>query len=777
MAHTSTTVQLGKRTLELSNLNRVLFPEDKIVKAELIQYYLTIGPTILSHISGRPLSLVRFPDGIAGEHFYQKNKPEWAPEWLEYAALGKSDERKQYILANEPASLVWLANLACIEFHQMNSRVPNFGRPDYFVVDLDPPETSTFDDVIGVAFSLKEHIETFGYHPFVKTSGKKGLHIVVPILPRWNVEAVLQAAVDLAKTYVALHEETTTLHLNKSRRKGRILLDIYRNRTHQSIVSPYSVRGVRGATISTPVTWEELAHVKSSSDFTIANVPDRVRRQGDPWEAMGAFAEPLHTEKRRVMKRPLPPSRRRKTPAALKKYQAIRNPVRTPEPMPRGTMGEGNAFVVHRHHASRLHYDLRLEQDGTLKSWAVPKGLPPRPHIKRLAVATEDHPLEYLDFEGAIPKGEYGGGSMWVFARGRYQVTKEKKNGLYFRLQSKELNGEYRTHKTKDNEWLLERIDTPQIDWLRDPIEPMLASSAEQPPQSDHYLFEVKWDGIRALIVLDEGAITIRTRNMLDVTARFPELLVPEQAFRATSALFDAEIVCLDRAGKPVFRNVIRRLQQTSASAIKRAQATYPAVCYVFDCLFLDGRPIVQEPLERRRVWTADAIKPNAFYRFSEAMEDGEALFKASRAMGLEGIMAKERSSTYLPGQRTSQWVKVKTRNTTECLIIGYTQGRGRRQSDFGALHLAQRNGTGLRYVGKVGTGLHDATVKDLYARLKSLQRIKRPVNEKPVDDATSVWVEPKLRCEVQYSSWTKAGMLREAVFLRARPDLDEVFA
>lgn len=777
MASTSTKVQLGKRTLELSNLNRVMFPDDNILKAELIEYYLAIAPTILSHIKGRPLSLVRFPDGINGEHFYQKNRPEWAPDWLEYASLGNGDERKNYVLANEPASLVWLANLACVEFHQMNTRAPEFDIPDYFVVDLDPPETSTFTDVVGVAFTLKEHIESFGYHPFVKTSGKKGLHIVVPIVQRGNIDTVFQAAAEIAKTFAASHEKTTTLHLKKSHRKGRLLLDIYRNRTHQSIVSPYSIRAVRGAAVSTPVTWEELAGLKSGAEFTIANIPERVRRRGDPWEAIGAYAEPLHTEKKRVTKRTLPPSRKRKTPAALTKYREIRDSARTPEPMPAGAIGNGNAFVVHRHHASRLHYDLRLEQDGVLKSWAVPKGLPPRPGIKRLAVATEDHPLEYLNFEGTIPKGQYGGGAMWIFARGRYQVTRQKKDGFYFRLQSNEMNAEYRTHRTKDNEWLLERVDTPQIDWPRDPIEPMLASSAERPPKSDHHLFEVKWDGIRALIALDEGVITIRTRNMLNVTARFPELLVPEQAFRATSALFDAEIVCLDEAGKPVFKHAISRLQQSSESAIKRAQAAFPAVCYVFDCLFLDGRPIVQEPLERRRAWIADAIKSNSPYRFSEATDDGEALFNASRDMGLEGIMAKDRGSTYMPGQRTSQWLKIKARNTTECLIIGYTPGRGSRKPGFGALHLAQRNGTGLTYVGKVGTGFDDATAKGLLARLNQLQPIKRPVKKKPVDDAKSTWVQPKLMCEVQFSSWTKDGMLRDPVFLSVRPDMDEVDA
>jgi DNA ligase D-like protein (predicted ligase)/DNA ligase D-like protein (predicted polymerase)/DNA ligase D-like protein (predicted 3'-phosphoesterase) len=771
MARTSSIVQVGKRKIELSNLNKVLYPDDKIVKAELVHYYLTIAPTILSHIKGRPLSLVRFPDGIAGEKFFQKNRPEWAPEWLEYVTLGSGDEKKDYILATEPASLVWLANLACIELHQMHARAPQFGTPDYFVFDLDPPETYTFPQVAELALELKEHIEGYGYHPFVKTTGRKGVHILVPIEPKYTFEEAFAAAEAVAKPFVAAHERTTTLHLKKEYRKGRVFVDVFRNRSHQTIVAPYSVRGLPGATVSTPLSWDELPRMKTLTELNISSVLERVTSNGDPWEAFAAYAEPLHTHRKTMSKKSLPASAKRKTPETLEQYKQKRSFDRTPEPPPAVALGEGNAFVVHRHHASRLHYDLRLEQDGVLKSWAVPKGLPPRPGVMRLAVATEDHPLEYLNFEGTIPKGEYGGGDMWIFARGKYIITKEKKNGFYFRLQSKELNAEYRTHKTKENEWLLERVDVPQIDYVRDAIEPMLASSAEQPPASADYLYEVKWDGIRALIALDDGQITIRTRNNVNITQRFPELLIPEQAFRASTALFDAEIVCLDERGKPVFKHVIHRMQQTSEGAIERARAKYPAVCYVFDCLYLDGRPIISEPLLRRRAWMADALKRDTPYRVSEVVEDGQALFDAAKAMGLEGIMAKEKNSPYQPGKRSNHWLKIKTRQTIDCVIIGYTKGKGNRAGEFGALHLAVQEDNGLRYVGKVGTGFDARLMKELLTRLKSLKTIKRPVKEKPLDDASSTYVEPKLVCEVAYASWTKDNMLREPVFVRMRED------
>ena len=361
---------------------------------------------------------------------------------------------------------------------------------------------------------------------------------------------------------------------------------------------------------------------------------------------------------------------------------------------------------------------------------------------------------------------------MWIYARGKYAITKEKKNGFYFRLQSRELNAEYRTHRTKEDEWMLERVDVSQIDWLRNPIKPMLSQSADQPPLSKDHLYEIKWDGIRAMIALDEGVITIRSRNEHDITAKFPELLIPEKAFRATSALFDAEIVCLDDEGKPVFKHAIHRIQQTTEGGVDRARAKYPAVCYVFDCLYLDGRPIVQEPLVRRRVWMADAIKRGTPYRLSEVVDDGAALFKAAAQMGLEGIMAKETSSPYQPGKRISQWLKIKTRQTTECVIIGYTKGKGDREAMFGALHIAQLNDGELQYVGKVGTGFDAKLMKEIFLQLKSMKTIKRPVREKPLDDAQTTWIEPTVVCEVQYASLTKDRMLREPVFLRLREDL-----
>ena len=211
---------------------------------------------------------------------------------------------------------------------------------------------------------------------------------------------------------------------------------------------------------------------------------------------------------------------------------------------------------------------------------------------------------------------------------------------------------------------------------------------------------------------------------------------------------------------------------QQAEGAIERARTKHPAVCYVFHCLYLDGRAIVNEPLTRRREWLQDTVKKDTPYRVSEAVEEGAAFFQAVQEMGLEGIMAKQRASAYLPGKRGESWLKIKTRRTLECLIVGYTRGKGDREKNFGALHLAQAEGAELKYLGKVGTGFDNRSMKAVFAELRSLTTVKRPLKAKPLDDAQSVWIEPKLSCEVQFGSLTKDGLLREAVFLRLRPDL-----
>lgn len=772
MAKKAQWVTIGKRQIELSNLEKVLFPEDNILKAEVIEYYLRIAPTLLNHVKGRALTLIRFPDGIHGEMFYQKNRPEWSPNWIEFEKLGK-EEKKDYIIATEPATLVWLANLASLELHQLHSRRPKFDYPDYMVFDLDPPEGYDFKEVVSIAFDLKQSIESFGYTAFAKTTGGKGIHICCPIEPTFDFHLVFEAAQLIAQSFVEANPNST-LHIKKEARKGSVLIDIYRIRSGQSIVSPYSLRGRVGAPVSMPLTWDELSKVGDPKDFNIKNALQKITKDGDAWEGIDAYAVEIHTQRKKSIIKELPPSNKRKTPEQLESYEEKRDFKKTSEPRPKIDISGGNNFVVHRHHASHLHYDLRLEQEGVLKSWAVPKGLPPHPGVKRLAVQTEDHPMKYLTFNGAIPKGQYGGGEMWIYAIGKYQITKDKKDGFYFRLNSKEVNGEYRIYKIKQKEWLLERVDEPQVNYLKTEIQPMLSGTSIKPPKGDNYFFEVKWDGIRTLISLEDGAIRIKTRNQLDVTAQFPELLQADKSFRATCGVFDAEIVCLDKSGKPEFKKVIQRMQQTGTTSIERLSKTSPVYCYIFDCLYLDGRALVSEPLAKRREWLADAIKTASPYRISEVVEDGESLFEAAKEHSLEGIMAKKKDGKYLIGKRSDLWLKIKARQTVECFILGFTQGKGERKPTFGALQIAERIEGEFHYRGKVGTGFDGAMMNEIKKKMDKLKESMVPSLKggKIVDEKITTWIEPILVAELNYSRLTPDNMLREPVFLRLRPDL-----
>lgn len=763
MADKKKHVQIGKRTLSLSNLDKEMFPG--ITKAEVIQYYMQVAPTLLIHSKGRALTLKRYPDGIDGESYFQKDTPDWAPDWLERVNLGR-DHPKDYIMPTEVASLVWLANMASLEIHQMHARAPDFSKPDYIVYDLDPPETMNFTEVKDVAFLLKDFLENTGYVPFVKTSGGKGLHIFTPIYAEWELDECFEAISDLMKRFVKDHKNTT-LQLKKDQRKGRLLIDIYRNRRSQTVVAPYSLRATENAPVSMPVSWKELEKVRSAKDYVLGDILPLLESDGDAWEGMEAAATPLHTHPGNKKKQGLTNHPHRKNPGQLKEYMAKRDFERTPEPQSLFEGGNNTGFVVHRHNASHLHYDLRLEHEGVLQSWAVPKGMPPEPGIKRLAVQTEDHPMEYITFQGDIPRAEYGGGRMWIYANGKYQITKQKKDGFYFSLTSPQLTGEYRMHRMNPKEWILERVDTPQFRWLEKDVDPMLAIQVDKFPGKGNWVYELKWDGIRGIIKIADKQVRIYSRNHQDLTDKFPEL--QEMSFRGENAVFDGEIVCFDDQGKPDFHQVISRMHgKNSKRKEKRAW------CYLFDVLYLDGRSVMHEPLWKRKLWLEESLKDKTgAYRISQQEEDGKALFRATGELGLEGIMIKDPDSTYLPGRRSESWLKLKVRRTHDVYLIGYTEGEGDRASTFGALHMAEQVDGHWVYRGKVGTGFDEKEMKRLAAELPE-KTTGPPENMKegPPFNRSDNWIEPLLMAEVQYASMTKRGLLREPVYVRQILDI-----
>ncbi len=752
--------EIEGRKLKISNLQKVIYPDTSVTKAEIIQYYLSIAPIMLKYVKDRPLTLIRFPDGIHKGHFYTKSKPDWTPTWIKSIGIKHSEETIEYLLAHESATLVWLANLAALEIHPMQMFSSQMEKPDHFIFDLDPPVNGDFQIVKKIAFELKEFLESKGYIPFVKTSGSKGLHIFVPIVPEHTHEEMVIQVKTLAKIFVKQHSTTCTLAMSKEKRGGKTLIDIFRNHKAHTTVAPYSMRGKEGAPLSFPITWEALKDIHHSKDITIRNYQEYLDKFGDVWDSFYEDATDLIPSSNANEIDP-------KVAEKLDEYIRKRDFDITPEPSLAPIKTKGNQFCVQLHNAQNLHYDLRLEKDGVLLSWAIPKGLPTKIGLKRLAIRTEDHPMKYLDFEGVIPKGQYGAGEMWVYARGTFSWDSQKDGSYKFTCKAPGLNRSYKIYRTKDAQWIIEMIDNADFKKIELPIEPMLAGVSKALPKGSKYSYEIKWDGIRTIVHVNGKYVTIYSRSGRDISEHFPELMDPD-LFEIEQGIFDGEIVCLDEQGRPMFSQVISRMHTKGEASIKLASKKNPAVCYLFDCIMLDGKYIVKEPLLRRQAWMNVAFKSGNIFRKSESMDDGQGLFDAAKAMSLEGVMAKSKNGPYLIGQRSDHWLKVKFRTNEQCYIAGYTKGEGDRSGLFGSMHLLKPEDDGsLKYMGKVGTGFDAKKMKMLLKRFESVVSKKKLFPEKTDDDRNSVWLKPEILCEIQYASLSSTGTYREPVFVK----------
>jgi bifunctional non-homologous end joining protein LigD len=463
-------------------------------------------------------------------------------------------------------------------------------------------------------------------------------------------------------------------------------------------------------------------------------------------------------------------------PPKLSEYKRKRDPKKTSEPFgaKRGRRAKDPIFVVQRHDARRLHYDFRLERDDALASWAVPKGVPLEPGQQHLAVHVEDHPLEYATFQGEIPKGEYGAGSVEIWDSGTYELVEEKKNGgLTVRLHGKRLEGTWSLVPAKlsgdEKNWLIvrKREDSASVSppAASRTYVPMLATLAEDIPRGAGWLFEVKWDGYRAIAQVSGGDATLTSRNGNDLTARFPNVAKEiAKAVKTPDAVLDGEICALDEAGRSSF------------SAMQLGKAGTPLVFYVFDLLEVEGEPLVDLPLvERRKRLEKLLDRRNRSVRLSEAFDDGAALLEAAEKQGLEGIVAKRLDSRYIQGKRTRDWLKIKTHGEQEFVIAGFTKGTGRRASSFGSLVLGYYRGDELVYAGNVGTGFNSKEIEKLLDKLRPLKRPTCPFPEVPkmpkVRKSDVIWVEPELVCEVEFAEWTHDGRLRSPSYKGLRED------
>ncbi|MFL6366522.1 MAG: non-homologous end-joining DNA ligase, partial [Nitrososphaeraceae archaeon] len=550
------------------------------------------------------------------------------------------------------------------------------------------------------------------------------------------------------------------------------------------------------------------------------------------------------------------------------KYNEKRDFTKTPEPVGRNTKEDAIKskvlrFVVQKHDATNLHYDFRLEtkKEGVLKSWVVPKGVSLDPKVKRLAVLTEDHPLDYLLFEGIIPEGSYGAGTVIVWDTGTYtsekEIADEFENGkITVVLSGQKLKGRFSLLRTsRENQWLLikgndefeskddltiirpESVLTGRTNQdlengkgdnkstksnnknktpIREPkrkdkdtnntinddnnykrkdgksailsteinlkekelsvtaefpikIKPMLATAIDESFNDKQWVFEVKWDGVRSIFSLHKAKaiFEIKSRSDKTITHRYPELIEPlKLAIKCQeSIILDGEIVVLNKDGIPSFQNHQRRMNVDYKADIEKLSQEIPATYYIFDILYLDGEKLQNLDFLQRRSILSKVINKNNRVQISDFFEErGREIFDSVKSMNLEGIVAKHKSSRYLQGTRSREWLKIKTIKTQDCVVIGYTKGEGNREGYFGSLLLAVYDANKLRFVGHSGSGLDFSQLDEIYNRLQQMKIEKCPVDYIPYTNRDPVWIEPKLVAEVKFSDWTHEKIMRAPI-------------
>ena len=481
---------------------------------------------------------------------------------------------------------------------------------------------------------------------------------------------------------------------------------------------------------------------------------------------------------------------------ALETYRAKRDAARTPEPVPSWDVpetaadhtgddqdGRGDTFVVQEHSplrgATALHWDVRLERDGVLVSWAVPKGLPLDPARNHLAKQTEDHPMAYATFEGDIPRGEYGGGHVSVWDSGTYELEKWRADEVKVVLHGEKVDGRYVLFRTNERDWMVHRMDPPPAGWTPLPtdVAPMLATTGplpkDPPGKPGRWSFEVKWDGVRALVAVEGGRITLTSRNGNDVTAAYPELRGLGLVLGSTQVLLDAEVVAFDPSGRPDFGRLQARMHARRPGAALLRDT--PVTLLVFDVLHLEGRSLLDLPYDERRALLEALPIAGDHWQVPPAFSgDGQAVLDATRAQGMEGVVAKRRDSRYEPGRRSDCWVKVKHIRRQSAVVVGWKPGEGGRSGRLGSLLLGVTTDDGLVYAGHVGTGFTAATLRMLGERLGPLRRDAPALPDVPREHARhAVWVEPVLVCDVDFTEWTRDGRLRHPSYKGLRDDLD----
>ena len=818
----SETVSVDGHRLKLTNLEKVLYPQTGTTKADVLAYYAEVASVLIPHSENRPATRKRWVHGVGtpehpGEVFFQKNLEDAAPSWVKRRTIEHKDHANVYPLVNDLATLTWLAQIAALEIHVPQWRFGRTGarrNPDRLVLDLDPGEGAGLQECAAVARLVRDILSDMGLTAMPVTSGSKGIHLYAALDGSQTSDQVSAVAHELARSLEADHPDLVVSDMKKSLRAGKVLLDWSQNNGSKTTITPYSLRGRFEPTVAAPRTWRELAS-KDLTQLDYHEVLRRVKRRGDPLADLSSghlgSLEPtpdhLATFERADR---------------LATYRGKRSAERTPEPVPAepAETSDGQSFVIQEHHARRLHFDFRLEHDGVLVSWAVPKNVPTEPKQNHLAVQTEDHPLEYGSFEGTIPKGEYGGGTVTIWDAGTYDLEKWRDGeevivtlhgrpdgGLGGIPRRVALIHTGHGGGKDDQNWLMHLMkEQPRVDAAS--VTPTTVSSTPPPRRTEalhadavtattqpkamlatagtakdirdpqDWAFEMKWDGIRAIVTTpgaDHTGVSLTSRNGNDLTRTYPELAAVADAVSGHAATLDGEIVALGRNGRPDFGVLQKRMNVTDPREIERLRASTPVQLMLFDLLAVDGQPLVKRSYDARRAALLSLVRdvPSGVVQVPPAFEGGvDEAMATSLELGLEGVVAKERSEPYTPGKRSPAWIKIKHQRTQEVVVAGWRPGNGRRSGGVGSVLVGIPDDHGIRYVGRVGTGFSDRTLDELAQIFAKRATSTSPLYDVPSLDARDAhWVRADLVAEVQFAEWTATGRLRQPTWRGFRPD------
>jgi len=767
------TVSVDVHRITLTNLDKVLYPETGTTKGDVLAYYAAIAPLLIPYAADRPTTRKRWVNGVGteaspGKAFFNKSLDATAPSWIRHYAIEHSDHTNDYPLINDLATLTWFAQLASLEFHVPQWKFGRGGKrlnPDRIVLDLDPGEGAGLPECVAVARAARTIMRGMDLDPVPVTSGSKGIHLYAALDGKHSSEEVAAVAHELARALESDHPDLVVSDMKKAVRGGKVLVDWSQNNGSKTTVVPYSLRGRSRPYVAVPRTWEELN--------------DDLR----------------HLELDEVLVR----SNELASTDRLATYREKRDVAKTSEPVPaeRPKTGTGQSFVIQEHHASRLHYDFRLEHEGVLVSWALPKGVPTNPKQNRLAVQTEDHPLEYGTYEGTIAKGEYGGGTVKIWDAGTYALGKWRDGKeIIATLTGREDGGldgprTYALIHTggegkADAHWLIHLMEAatsePTPSATSEPrrvtaASPMLATlgDAGDVATGDDWVFEMKWDGVRVVVHLNGDDVRLMSRNGNDMSATYPDLCEAiRDAVSVDSAILDGEIVALGVGSRPDFGLLQRRMGLTKKRDVEEAIKNVPVVLMLFDVLEIDEESQRQRSNTERRDSLSSLVGGPGAVQVPPAFEGGfDAAMASSKELGLEGVVAKKRGSAYAVGRRSRAWIKIKHHLTQEVIVGGWRPGKGRRSSLVGSLLMGVPGEDGtLEYVGRVGTGFRDKELTDLTAKLQRLERKTSPFGEVPKPDANDArWVSPKLVGEVEFTEWTSAARMRHPAWRGWRID------